>query len=145
MNKILTRERLYQLLFAEDFSEFENKNWESTLDVVAGIDRNDITGKITLTNEELDYIKTIYKDILKNQETIKDVLNSVLKGYTLKQLNHSDKAVLMLSVYEMLFTDTPKKVSINEAVKLAKKFGGEKSSSFVNGVLAGVLKKIDEW
>jgi N utilization substance protein B len=56
-----------------------------------------------------------------------------------------DRAVLRIGVYELMFEDgVPPKVAINEAVELAKAFGGENSSKFVNGVLGTVLRQLEE-
>ena len=72
------------------------------------------------------------------------VLNNSISGYSFEKLYANEKAILLIAVYELTNTDIPSKVVINEAVELAKKFGGLKSYSFVNGVLSGVVKKINE-
>lgn len=60
--------------------------------------------------------------------------------WPIDKLNKIDLAILRLATYEYLFTDTPDKVIVDEAVELAKEFGGESSAPFVNGVLGNILK-----
>ncbi len=70
------------------------------------------------------------------------ITGSTLK-WKLSRLSMVDKSILRLAVYQLKFcADIPPKVTINEAIELAKKFGADKSPGFVNGVLDGVLKKI---
>lgn len=61
--------------------------------------------------------------------------------WPIDKLNKIDLAILRLATYEYLFTDTPDKVVVDEAVELAKEFGGESSPPFINGVLGHILKR----
>jgi N utilization substance protein B len=71
------------------------------------------------------------------------LISESAKKWSLERLSLVDKSILRLSVYQLKFCcDIPPKVVINEAIEMAKKFGGEKSPAFVNGVLDAVLKKI---
>ena len=65
-------------------------------------------------------------------------------NYTTERLFKSDLAILIYSVYELKFTDEENKIVINEAVELAKKYGQDESSGFINGVLARFITKDDE-
>jgi transcription antitermination factor NusB len=70
------------------------------------------------------------------------ITNAAIK-WKLSRLSQVDKSILRLAVYHLKFcTDIPPKVTINEAIELAKKFGTDKSPGFVNGVLDGILKKL---
>jgi len=70
------------------------------------------------------------------------ITNAALK-WKLSRLSQVDKSILRLAVYQLKFCpDIPPKVAINEAIELAKKFGTDKSPGFVNGVLDGILKKL---
>jgi transcription antitermination factor NusB len=72
-----------------------------------------------------------------------ELIGSATIKWKLSRLSMVDKSILRLAVYHLKFcADIPPKVTINEAIELAKKFGTEKSPAFVNGVLDGVLKKI---
>ena len=61
--------------------------------------------------------------------------------WKLSRISKMDLAILKLAIYEIKFSDVPYKVSINEAVELAKKYGEDKSKNFVNGVLASIVKE----
>ena len=72
-------------------------------------------------------------------EEIDGLLNQYSTGWKTKRMNKADLSVLRLAVYEMeMDADVPVSVAINEAVELAKRFGGEDSPSFINGILAKI-------
>ena len=74
-----------------------------------------------------------------------ELITAAAIKWKLSRLSQVDKSILRLSVYHLKFCgDIPPKVTINEAIELAKKFGTDKSPSFVNGVLDGVLRKMQE-
>lgn len=76
-----------------------------------------------------------------NQENIDKVIGENIRGWSLTRLSKVTLALLRLAVYELLYDDTiPPSVSINEAVELAKTYGGKDDASYVNGVLASVAK-----
>ena len=79
-----------------------------------------------------------------NMENCDNLISSSTKKWSLSRLSMVDRNILRLSVYQLKYCcDIPPKVVINEAIEMAKKFGGDKSPAFVNGVLDAVLKKID--
>lgn len=79
--------------------------------------------------------------ILENQEEIDTIIKQCAPEWPLNQINRVDLSVLRLAIYELLYkTDVPTKVVIDEAVEIAKRYGGQNSSSFVNGALAASLK-----
>jgi len=76
-----------------------------------------------------------------NIEQIDDIVQKCAPEWPISQINRVDLAVLRQAVYELLFkTETPTKVIIDEAVEIAKRYGGKTSSSFVNGALASAIK-----
>lgn len=80
-----------------------------------------------------------------NRERIDQVIGENVRGWSLRRLSKVSLALLRLSVYEILFESSiPDSVSINEAVELAKKYGGKDDSSYVNGVLASIVKEKEE-
>jgi N utilization substance protein B len=84
---------------------------------------------------------------MEHLEELDGILNEYSRGWKTSRMNRVDLTALRLAVYEMKFEpDVPVGVSINEAVEIAKNFGGEDSSSFVNGVLGKIAsgKKDDE-
>ena len=78
--------------------------------------------------------------VIEHLEEIDSTIANYLKGWTLKRVSKVALSVMRLSVYEILYTDIPASVSINEAVELAKKYGGEEDASYINGVLGGIVR-----
>ena len=78
-----------------------------------------------------------------NDEKLKGIIENHLEGYKLERVYRPDYAVLLVATYELLEHTAPNAVVINEAVGLSKKYGTDKSGSFVNGVLAKIVKDID--
>lgn len=81
------------------------------------------------------------REVLKNQAVIDGLITANAPEWPLEQINKVDLAILRLAIYELIINAAePPKVIIDEAVELGKKYGSEKSSSFINGVLGAVLK-----
>ena len=81
------------------------------------------------------------KGVNSQQKDIDDIIRPVAPEWPIEQIARMDRVILRIGVYELMFADgVPPKVAINEAVELAKAFGGENSSKFVNGVLGTVLR-----
>jgi N utilization substance protein B len=90
-----------------------------------------------VSEEDRAYMIEKFSHISDRIDEIDEKINSVAKGWKTQRMGKTDLAILRLAVYEMLYDDdVPVKVAINEAVELAKKFGGDDSPSFVNGILA---------
>jgi N utilization substance protein B len=82
----------------------------------------------------------LVKAVLAKKEAIDEKIGAAAPTWPIDKLNKIDLAILRLAIYELENTDTPPKVVIDEAVELAKEFGGESSPSFVNGVLGTIYK-----
>ena len=78
--------------------------------------------------------------IFKNTDKFDEEIQKAASAWPIDKLNKADLAILRLAVYELELGEAPEKVIIDEAVELAKEFGGENSPSFVNGVLGTILK-----
>jgi transcription antitermination protein NusB len=94
-----------------------------------------------------DYPKSLALNVVNNIDKLDDIIQKSAVERPVAQISTVDRNVLRVGLYELLFDqsgDVPPKVAINEAVELAKNFGGEKSSSFINGVLGTVYKTIQE-
>ena len=83
----------------------------------------------------------LVQKILKQKEAINDLIEKAAPQWPIDKLNKIDLVILWLAIYELENENTPPKVIIDEAVELAKEFGGESSPSFVNGVLGTIYKK----
>jgi N utilization substance protein B len=82
------------------------------------------------------------KDVFMAREDLDNIIKQAAPAWPIDKLNKIDLAILRLAVYELKNTETPPKVIIDEAVELAKRYGSENSSSFVNGVLGTILKEV---
>ena len=99
-----------------------------------------------LENEALDednkkFVKDIYSGIMENKEELLSEIAKYIKGYTIERLFKVDLAILLIAFYEIKYSKAEDvKVVVNEAVELAKKYSTPKSHSFINGVLASLIK-----
>ena len=84
---------------------------------------------------ENEYVNTCVEGIIKNQKEINELANKYMNNWTIDRLNKVDKAILSLAIYELMYTDTPSVVSINEAIELSKKYSEETVTKMINGVL----------
>ncbi|MDQ5901390.1 MAG: Transcription antitermination protein NusB [Patescibacteria group bacterium] len=93
------------------------------------------------------FMETLLKIVLDKQESIDEIITRAAPEWPLEKISMVDRNVLRIGLAELLFADkneVPPKVAINEAIELAKTFGGEKSGKFVNGVLGAVYKEMGE-
>ena len=84
---------------------------------------------------ENDFVNESINGIIKNKKELVSLANKYLKDWTMDRLNKVDQAILLLAIYELIYTDTPSIVSINEAVELSKKYSDEAVTKMINGVL----------
>jgi N utilization substance protein B len=92
-----------------------------------------------LTGEYTEFVRELVLGVIKNREKIDGTIREFAPAWPIDQISLVDRNVLRLAIYEILLDNkVPVKVAINEAVELAKKFGGDHSSKFVNGVLGSV-------
>ncbi len=110
---------------------------------------NDEELKIFLEDNNLkdrdkeDIIKEINEINSKKEEILTKVSKNLKDNWSIDRISKIDKALLMLAIYEIQYKEIPFKVVINEVVELAKKYGEDTSASFVNGVLANVVKELN--
>src|SRR5437764_404656 len=106
--------------------------------------------QITGTFEELqkskpntrEFAVKIFQGTLDNLEKIDEMISAQADNWRLSRMAVVDRNIIRMSVYEFLNeSDTPKLVIIDEAIEIAKKFGTQKSSQFINGILDGILKR----
>lgn len=92
--------------------------------------------------DEPSYFTTLVDGVLQQKETLDEKLSAYLaKNWSFARLTLIEQVILEVSAYEILFTDTPDVVAVNEAVELSKDFSDDKSSRFINGVLTNFIKK----
>ena len=84
---------------------------------------------------ENDFINESVDGIIKNKDKINTLANKYLKEWTMDRLNKVDQAIISLGIYELMYTDTPSIVSINEAIELSKKYSDDAVTKMINGIL----------
>lgn len=90
-----------------------------------------------------DYIKTVFAGVYDNIDEIDGIVSENAIGWKINRISKTALCVLRLAIYEMKYMeDIPASVSINEAVELCKKYATKEDASFVNGILASVVKKL---
>lgn len=141
------REHCFKMLFCADFYSAEEKEEQLKLyfgepvEVVQtpeGLD--EILHDVNMDEKDEVYLQKKTEDIMRMVPELDSKINAVTQGWKTKRMGKVDLTILRLALYEMLYDDeVPEKVAINEAVELAKKFGGDDSSAFINGVLARLV------
>lgn len=84
---------------------------------------------------ENDYVNQCVEGIIKSQKEIDAFADKYMNNWTIDRLNKVDKAILSLGIYELMYTDTPSVVAINEAIELSKKYSEEAVTKMINGIL----------
>ncbi len=87
------------------------------------------------TPELIDFARSLVSGVRRNRGELDGLLARTADNWSLDRMASTDRNVLRLGAYEILYTDTPDRVAINEAVELAKRFGSAQSPQFVNGIL----------
>lgn len=82
-----------------------------------------------------EFVKDIVYGVVTYQNEIDKLANTYLEGWNINRLGNTDSAILRMGIYELLYTDTPPVVSINEAIELAKKYSDDNVRKMINGVL----------
>jgi N utilization substance protein B len=139
-NRHLGRIVALQTLYEEDFRREVN---DPGLDLNEVLERN--IGRYDETIEDKDFIGKLVQGVHSKQLELDDIIRPVAPEWPIEQIARMDRVILRIGVYELMFEEgVPPKVVINEAVELAKAFGGDNSSKFINGVLGTVLRNHEE-
>lgn len=126
------REQILKFLFRVEFHDREEMPEQERL-----FFENIALEEMALKDKDAKYISDKSNKIIEKLDEIDEMISQKAKGWTTQRMGKIDLTILRLAVYEILFDeDVPTGVAINEAVELAKKFGQEESSGFINGVLA---------
>lgn len=131
MNRSAAREKAFKLLYS-----MEIQHEESIEQANLYIENNDITDEKTK-----QYILDVVNGVKQNEENIKKLISDNLKAeWQIERIPKINIALLKLATYEIIYKQIPYKVAINEAIELAKKYGEDNSHSFINGILASIVK-----
>ncbi len=132
MNRSKARELAFKLLYQIEIQKEINRE-----DIELFFENNEI-----ISNEVQEYISDVVNGIGRESKTILDKISKNLKeDWEVERVSKVNLALLKLAIYEITYKQLPYKVVINEVVELAKKYGEETSHSFINGILASVVKE----
>ena len=132
MKRTETRELAFKLIYSIEIQKSMDKE-----QVELFLQENEIENK-----EETDYINQIFKGIKENKEEILSLIENNLKEkWSVDRISKIDLAILEVAIFELIYSKLPYKVVINEAVEIAKKYGDDNSKSFINGILASIVKE----
>ncbi|MBI3306101.1 transcription antitermination factor NusB [Candidatus Nomurabacteria bacterium] len=145
-NRHLSRSIVLQTLFEWDFLPAEKKDAaKSSEEIKEALKRN--LKEFAPGLEDDNFVFSLLELILKKRVTVDEIIEKAAPDWPIDKISVVDRNILRLGLTELLFGDrkeVPPKVAINEAIELAKTFGGENSGKFVNGVLGAVYKEIGE-
>lgn len=140
-NRHLARSIVMQSLYQWDFRGKPTAAIEAIIEQIISETEADMA-------ENLDYIKNTVHTVLKNVDAIDQTIVVYAPKWPIEQMTIVDRNILRLGVFEMTMNDDiPSKVAINEAIEIAKRYGGPASGKFVNGILGAMyndLKKTSE-
>ena len=132
MNRSAAREETFKLLYS---LEIQKENLKEQMDIY--LENAEISDENTM-NYMRDVVEGIDKNISEIEEKISENLK---KDWKIERISKINLVLLKLAIYEILYTETPFKVVINEVVELAKKYGDDTSPNFINGILASIVKE----
>jgi len=127
------REVVLQILYQNDLNPGGN------LDDAAQFLRS----RLNDHDELVEFGLALVAGVLRNRDEIDILLSQIADNWSLKRMAATDRNILRLGAYEILYTETPGRVAINEAVELAKRYGARQSPPFVNGILDRFLRERD--
>ena len=136
-NRHLARTIALQTLYQWDF------NGKKEMDLNPVIKRN--LKEFAPQFDDNGFIEHLVNGVIKNQKEIDQLITKYAPEWPIEQITMVDRNVLRIGIQEMRYDpEIPEKVAINEAIELAKTFGGESSGKFVNGVLGTIYKEMDK-
>ena len=140
-NRTITRENAMRVLY-QIFLYKKNKIDYTTNGVI-----EEYMDNIPLEEHKIintDFLKELVEGVLNNINDINNNISKYLENWTIDRLGLTDQAIIRISVYELLYTNTPNLVCINEAIELSKKYSDEKVSKMINGVLDKIYHEVED-
>lgn len=132
MQRTAMRELVFKLIYE---IEVQKENYEEQIEIF--LENNEITDE-----KVKKYLTDVIKGLKENEKEINELISKNLKeNWTLNRISKINLSLLKLAIFEMLYTDLPYKVAINEVVELAKKYADESAPTFINGILASIVKE----
>ncbi len=137
-NRHLARSTVLQALYEWDFGGLK----EDVSDILKRDQSEFAPG-----SQDDKFMQALSKGVVSKRKDLDEIISKAAPDWPIDKINIVDRNILRIGLYELLFSDreqVPPKVAINESIELAKKFGGETSSKFVNGVLGAVYREMGE-
>lgn len=137
LGRIVVLQSLYEY-------EFRTGSGDTTVDIDEILGRN--LERYESAIEDKDFVVSLVKGIIKDQSELDEKIQPIAPDWPIEQIARVDRAILRIGLYELLKLGkvVPPKVAINEAVELAKAFGSDNSSKFINGVLGTAYRTLVE-
>jgi len=123
LNRSELRKKIMTILY--QISVYSNNNMN--------YDINDVIKEVMEIDNE--FVKETVYGVITYEKDINALANQYLEDWTIDRLGHTDKAILQMGIYELIYTDTPDIVCINEAIELAKIYSDDSVRKMINGVL----------
>jgi len=137
LGRIVALQTLYEF-------EFRTECKDESVDVAEVLQRN--LGRYETAIDDTEFVDVLVRGVLKEQEALDGLIQPIAPDWPIDQIARIDRNILRIGVYELLHQAkvVPPKVAINEAVELAKAFGSDNSSKFINGVLGTAYRTLIE-
>ena len=124
------REVVLQVLYQDDLNPSHNLRASDDF----------LRSRLQNNKDLVEFATSLLSGTRRNRPELDDLLVSQAANWSLERMAATDRNILRLAAFEILYTETPGRVAINEAVELAKRFGSKNSAQFVNGILDSLLK-----
>lgn len=135
MTRTQTRQLAFELLYSLEIQKIMPEEQEEQIALF-------LEGKEIQEKKVENYITDIITGIAQHQEDIKSFISQNLtEKWDITRISKINIALLKLAIYEIIYSKLPYKVVVNEVVELAKKYGDDNSPSFINGILANIIKQ----
>lgn len=128
MNLSRNDSRMLAMIILYQVDLFKRKKIEYSLDGVIENNLNNI-------DNDCEFTRSLVNGVLEKEEELIGLANKYLNNWSINRIGIADAAILKIAIYELLYTETPNKVCIDEAIELAKDFSDEKVVGMINGVL----------
>ena len=131
-NRSMVRTVVFQILFQEELNPgYLERHAESFF-------AQELPRHVPLLN----FARQLLTNTCEHRESIDERLAAFSRNWTLARMSPTDRSILRLAASEIMYTNTPKSIVINEAVELAKKFGAKDSAAFINGILDKIMQPV---
>ncbi|WP_066901459.1 transcription antitermination factor NusB [Streptobacillus notomytis] len=106
--------------------------------------KNEVLETLKISKAKREFLENYLDNFLLNEAKIIEKVKEKIKGWTFSRLANPEKVILKMAFFEILFEEIGYEIVVNEAVELSKIYGDEKTKTFINGILADLIKDIDK-